>query len=294
MIYGYIRVSTKKQNTDRQRRNILAAYPDAKIFEDFYTRTKFEGRDAWEKLCSVVVPGDKIVFDSVSRMCGNAEEGFDYYQKFFEDNIELEFLQESYVNTSVYKQALNNQIPLTGTLTDIILEAINKYQMELAKKQIIIAFKNAEKEVLEIRRRTIEGLETARRHGRVGGRPTISRPAQAQLYLMYYSGDYKVKEIYEKTGIPISTLYNYINKWVKDPATIPVKINLNYDDEDEDDVVTTPSVGRPSISDEIIESIIDVYEYTDFTMGELAKYFGVSLSTVKKYCNGIEKKTLKL
>lgn len=293
MIYGYVRVSTKKQNTDRQKRNIFSAYPDAIIFEDFYTRTKFEGRDDWERLCSLVKSGDTIVFDSVSRMSGNADEGFTAYQAFFEKGIELVFLQESYVNTSVYKQALNNQIALTGTLTDIILEAINRYLMELAKKQIIIAFENAEKEVLEIRRRTIEGLETARRIGRVGGRPSISRQAQAQLYLMYYSGDYKVKEIYKKTGIPVSTLYNYINKWNKDPATIPVKINMDYENE-LDATNNAPSVGRPSISDDIIDSIMDVYEYTDFSMSELAKYFGVSLSTVKKYCKDIEKKPLKI
>ena len=291
MIYGYVRVSTKKQNTDRQRRNILTAYPSAIIFEDIYTRTKFEGREDWEKLCSVVTSGDTIVFDSVSRMSGNADEGFSSYQEFYEKGIELIFLQESYVNTSVYKQALNNQISLTGTLTDIILEAINRYLMELAKQQIYIAFENAEKEILELHRRTIEGLETARRAGRVGGRPTISRQAQAQLYIMYYSGDYKAKEISEKTGIPISTLYNYVSKWKNDPATRPININMDYDNEYDS---KSSSSGRPSIRQEVIDSIMEVYEYTDFSMNELAKYFGVSLSTVKKYCKDIEKKPLKL
>lgn len=291
MIYGYTRVSTKKQNTDRQKRNILSAYPDAMIFEDFYTRTKFEGREDWEKLCSVVTSGDTIVFDSVSRMSGNAEEGFAAYQEFFEKGVELVFLQESYVNTSVYKQALNNQIALTGTLTDIILEAINRYLMELAKKQIIIAFENAEREVLELRRRTIEGLLTARKKGHVGGRPTLPRPAQAELYIMYYSGNYQVKEISKKTGIPVSTIYNYVKKWKTDPATIPVRINLNYEDELEDN---THSSGRDALSEVVIASMMDVYEYTDFSMAELGRYFGVSTSTVKKYCKGIQKKPLRL
>lgn len=290
MIYGYVRVSTKKQNTDRQKRNILSAYPTAMIFEDFYTRTKLEGREAWEQLCSVVAPGDTIVFDSVSRMSGNADEGFSAYQDFFEKNVELVFLQERYVNTSVYREALNNQIALTGTITDIILEAINRYLMALAKQQIYIAFENAEKEVIELRRRTIEGLETARKKGRVGGRPTLSHEKQAELYIMYYSGEYQANEIAQKTGVPVSTLYNYINKWKSDPTSKPININVNYEDELEN---TLSQSGRPALSQEIIDSIMDVYEFTDFTAVELARYFGVSTSTVRKYCKGIVRKSLK-
>ena len=38
-IYGYVRISTPKQNIERQIRNIRAAYPDAVIVEDAYTGT---------------------------------------------------------------------------------------------------------------------------------------------------------------------------------------------------------------------------------------------------------------
>ena len=43
-IYGYCRVSSKKQNIDRQVRNILAVYPTAIIVKEVYTRTSFYGR----------------------------------------------------------------------------------------------------------------------------------------------------------------------------------------------------------------------------------------------------------
>ena len=59
---------------------------------------------------------------------------------------------------------------MTGTKTDIILEAINKYLMELAKEQIIIAFSQAEKEVSDLHQRTKEGIETAKRNGKQIGR----------------------------------------------------------------------------------------------------------------------------
>ena len=67
-IFGYCRVSTAKQNIDRQERNILAAYPTAKVYKEKYTGTKFIGRKEFDKILKQVQEGDMIVFDSVSRM----------------------------------------------------------------------------------------------------------------------------------------------------------------------------------------------------------------------------------
>lgn len=75
-LYGYCRISTRKQNIERQVRNILAVFPDAIIVREIYTGTKFQGRKELEKLLKIVRTGDTIVFDSVSRMSRNAEEGF--------------------------------------------------------------------------------------------------------------------------------------------------------------------------------------------------------------------------
>lgn len=44
MEYGYCRISTPKQNIDRQVRNILSAFPNAKIYKEIYTGTKTTGR----------------------------------------------------------------------------------------------------------------------------------------------------------------------------------------------------------------------------------------------------------
>uniref|UniRef100_UPI00405744B9 recombinase family protein n=1 Tax=Acetatifactor sp. TaxID=1872090 RepID=UPI00405744B9 len=48
-VYGYCRISTKKQNIDRQVRNIRAAFPDAIIVKEIYTGTKFQGRNEMNK-----------------------------------------------------------------------------------------------------------------------------------------------------------------------------------------------------------------------------------------------------
>lgn len=81
-IYGYCRISTAKQSIDRQIRNIKAEYPTAHIVQEAYTGTSIF-RPEWLKLYRVLKAGDTVVFDSVSRMSRNAEEGFALYPALF-------------------------------------------------------------------------------------------------------------------------------------------------------------------------------------------------------------------
>ena len=164
--YGYCRISRKQQNIERQIRNILAFYPDADIRTEVYTGTKLDGRKELEKILKEVRAGDTIIFDSVSRMSRDAEGGFELYQDLFQKVVELIFLKEPQINTTTYNKALQNGVQLTGTKVDLILSGVNAYLMELAKEQIKIAFEQAEKEVMDLRQRTKEGIETARRKGK--------------------------------------------------------------------------------------------------------------------------------
>lgn len=80
MIYGYCRVSTKDQKIERQESNILKKFPDAKIYKEAFTGTKLQGRKELDKILKKVKAGDTIVFDEVSRMSRNAEDGFNLYK----------------------------------------------------------------------------------------------------------------------------------------------------------------------------------------------------------------------
>lgn len=172
--YGYARISTPKQNIDRQVRNILVSHPQAHIVKEVYTGTKFQGRKELDKLLNKATVGDTIIFDSVSRMSRNAEEGFVMYEKLFNQGISLVFLKEPHINTDTYKKALQGGIPTTGTNVDFILDGINKYLLALAKEQIKLAFDQAEKEVMDLHQRTAEGIETARLAGKqIGQKPGI-------------------------------------------------------------------------------------------------------------------------
>ena len=91
-IYGYARISTMKQSIARQIDNIKAKYPDAVIITEEYTGTTTD-RPAWNKLRKNLKAGDTVVFDEVSRMSRNAEEGFKLYETLFNEGVNLFFLK---------------------------------------------------------------------------------------------------------------------------------------------------------------------------------------------------------
>jgi DNA invertase Pin-like site-specific DNA recombinase len=169
MIYGYVRISRKVQNIERQIRNILAQYPQALIVQEAYTGTTLQ-RPEWTKLYNKLSDGDTVIFDSISRMSRNAADGIRVYEDLFHRGVEIIFLKEPHINTSVYKRAAEQSIPMTGTTVDIILEAVNRYLLALAREQIEIAFQQAQKEVDDLHQRTREGMMTAKLNGKQIGR----------------------------------------------------------------------------------------------------------------------------
>ena len=223
-IYGYCRISTKQQSIERQIRNIKAEYTDAIIVTEVYTGTK-QDRPEWNKLYKKVKAGDTIVFDSVSRMSRNADEGFNLYEELFNKGIELIFLKEPHINTSTYKKALQNNVSMTGTNVDFILDGVNKYLMALAKEQIRLAFEQSEKEVQDLHQRTKEGIETARLNGKQigqkqGAKLTTKKSIEAKKDILKYCKDFNGSltdtECMKLTGLARNTYYKYKREMKED------------------------------------------------------------------------------
>lgn len=217
MEYGYCRISKAKQSIERQIRNIKAAYPNALIIQEVFTRTRID-RKEWQKLVSKVKDGDTIIFDSVSRMSGNADDGFSAYQELYSRGVSLVFLKEPHINTDTYKKALQNNVQLTGSNVDYILEGINKYLMALAQEQIRLAFEQSEKEVEDLHQRTREGIETARLNGkqigqRKGAKLTTKKSVAAKEIIRKHSQDFNGTlndmEVMQLTGLARNTYYKY-------------------------------------------------------------------------------------
>lgn len=195
MVYGYCRISTKQQSIDRQVRNIEAAFPDAAIYKEAFTGTKTD-RPEFNKLLKRLKEGDTVVFDSVSRMSRNAEDGWKLYQELYNKGIRLVFLKEHHIDTDVYRAAQSGSIATVGNeIADLYIEATNKVLMLLAQNQVKIAFDQAQKEVDDLHQRTREGIQTARIEGkqigqRQGAKLNVKKAAAAKEAILKHSKDF--------------------------------------------------------------------------------------------------------
>lgn len=219
-IYGYARISTKKQNVERQIENILKEFPEAKIYQEQFTGTTTD-RKEWNRLKKAIKAGDTVVFDSVSRMSRNADEGINEYMDLLEREINLIFLKEPYINTEVYQEQLkvNDNIKTDDIdLNDTILKGVREYLRRLATKQIRIAFEQSEKEVQDLKQRTKEGLRVAKANGSQIGRvkgdtfetkKSIEMKEKIRKLSKDFEGNLKDTEIMGLLGIARNTYYKY-------------------------------------------------------------------------------------
>ena len=216
-VYGYCRISTKKQSIERQIRNIKSVYSNAIIIQEAYSGTTLN-RAEWNKLYKRVKEADTIVFDSVSRMSRNADEGFSLYEELYHKGINLVFLKEPHINTDTYKKAIQSNIAMTGTNVDYILEGVNKYLMALAKEQIRLAFEQSEKEVEDLHQRTKEGIETARLNGKQIGqkqgaklitKKSVEAKEQIKKHSKDFNGSLSDVDCMKLTGLARNTYYKY-------------------------------------------------------------------------------------
>lgn len=232
MIYGYCRISTKKQSIDRQIRNIKREFPTAIILTEAFTGTKLD-RPEWNKLNRKLKYGDTIVFDEVSRMSRNAKEGFALYQRLFNIGINLVFLKEPHMNTDSYKEAMQGIFSTeiqsgdkaTDDLVNSIMAAVNKFMMNKVEKDIYKAFEQAQKEVDYLHQRTKEGIETARLNGKQiglekGTKLTTKKSLVAKDVIKKHNKDFggslSNEDTWKLAGISKMTFYKYKNELLAD------------------------------------------------------------------------------
>lgn len=156
-LYAYARVSSQSQRLDRQIRNILNYLGEdralTKLFKEKYTGTKLD-RPEFQKLLKILKPGDTVIFDSVSRMSRNAEEGFQLYMELLEMGINLSLLMSRTLIPIITKRCRQKRLPLQNpgresvdNLIQSVLTAITEFQKAETKEKIRVAFEQAEKEL---------------------------------------------------------------------------------------------------------------------------------------------------
>ena len=159
-------------------------------------------------------------------MSRNKEEGCALYEKLFNDGINLIFLKEPHINTEVYKKSLETQIKIkldtgnkaTDELMNSIIDALNKFTIDLAKEQIRIAFDKAQAEVDRLHQRTKEGIITAKLNGKQIGRAkgitieTKKSKTTKEIILKHsknFDGTLDDDDCRKLTGVSRNTYYKY-------------------------------------------------------------------------------------
>lgn len=241
-IIGICRKSRANQNIERQVRNILNKYPNARIIKITCSGAKVIGYKDFEKVIKEVKENKKnknykLVFDSASRMSRDSEGGCELYEDLFNHNVSIEFLKEPQINTDVFRKTLNNQIELqaktgneaTDKLINTVIQALNDYTIALAKEQIKKVFDEAETELKNIHQRTSEGLLTAKLNGKRVGTPkgtklTTKKSIEAKEiiikhYKVFGNGTLNATETMKLAGIDKNTFYKYKRELLEEQAT---------------------------------------------------------------------------
>lgn len=175
MVYGYVRVSTKQQKTQRQIDNIKAFDSTAIIYQEKQSGKDIDNRTEFKKLLNKVKIDDTIIFDEVSRMSRNADEGYSLYMDLMDKGVNLVFLKERHIDTDEYKRRTEKHLAKVTSsnskvdnLINGILELVAEFEKENLKDNIRLAFAQAEKERSLLIKRVTEGKSKSDIHQ---GRP---------------------------------------------------------------------------------------------------------------------------
>ena len=185
-IYGYIRVSTREQNEDRQLIALCEmAVPEKNIFMDKQSGKDFN-RPQYKKLVKKLKPGDLLYIKSIDRLGRNYEEIQNQWRVLTKDKgVDIVVLDMPLLDTRRGKD-------LMGTfLSDIVLQVLSFV---------------AENERSNISQRQAEGIAAAKAKGIRFGRPPLPLPENFhENYQRWKSGEITCTAAANACGLPLST-----------------------------------------------------------------------------------------
>jgi DNA invertase Pin-like site-specific DNA recombinase len=187
-IYGYVRVSTKEQNEDRQMIALREMdVPEKNIYIDKQSGKDFD-RPQYRRLVRRMKKDDLLYIKSIDRLGRNYEEIQNQWRILTkEKGVDIVVLDMPLLDTRRGKD-------LVGTfLSDIVLQVLSFV---------------AENERTNIRQRQAEGIEAAKARGIRFGRPPAPLPENFhEVYQQWRAKKISVGEAAEKCGMPRSTFF---------------------------------------------------------------------------------------
>ena len=189
-IYGYIRVSSKDQNEDRQRIAMHEAGVDDKhIFMDKQSGKDFE-RPGYKRVLRKLKPDDTLIIKSIDRLGRNYEEILEQWRIITkEKRAAIVVLDMPLLDTRQGRD-------LTGTLiADIVL-------------QLLSYVAQTEREF--IRQRQAEGIAAAKANGvRFGRRPMEKPPEFEPISQLWYQGELSARAASQRLGVSHKTFLKW-------------------------------------------------------------------------------------
>lgn len=190
MQIGYIRISSKDQNEDRQIDALHQAgiepvhtYIDRQSGKDF-------NRDQYRAMLKALRPGDVLVVNSLDRFGRNYAEIRKEFANITERGIVIHVLDMPILNTD---QVVNGGITMQF-ISDLVLSVLGYV---------------AEKELANIRIRQKDGISAAKHRGVRFGRPDKDAQVKKAIKLLDADPDMTVVKACRIYGVTRSTFYNY-------------------------------------------------------------------------------------
>ena len=181
MKIGYVRVSTKEQNTARQEEIMISLGVD-KVYIDKMSG-KNTDRPALLELMNFVREGDSVIVESISRFARNTK-----------DLLELtEELNNKHVQFISQKENIDTDTP-AGKFMLTIFGAVAELEREY------------------IRQRQREGIEIAKGQGKYKGRPEKQPENFDAVYEQWKKGEITAKSASEQLGVSRSTFYRKVQE----------------------------------------------------------------------------------
>ena len=200
MKYGYIRVSSKTQDEERQVQALFSyGVSRENIFIDKASGKNFIDRENWEKLMAKVIVNDIIVIKELDRLGRNNNEIKDTFELLKNKRVFLEFIEQPILNTA-------NKSELEMELLHPIILHLLGYFAEKGRVKI----RQRQREAYNVLETDKKGRKISRKKGKVVGRPNKIEnltTEQKRYIKAWIDKSIKLRDCIKLTGLSSATLY---------------------------------------------------------------------------------------
>ncbi|WP_440644165.1 recombinase family protein [Bacillus subtilis] len=193
--FGYIRVSTKEQNLDRQYEAIKGYVSDEKYIYSDKASGKDVEREGFQNMLKAIRKGDTLYIKSVDRLGRNKELTKGYLEHFKKEGIRVKI------------------IDLPTTMQEV--PAGQEWAIDMINNIIIEVYTAiAEKEREDIKQRQREGIDVAKAKGKHLGRPVLELPKEwTKLYKQWKAGKITAVAFMDAIEMKKATFYKKVKEY---------------------------------------------------------------------------------